>query len=72
LAHYDVCSLPVWVANLGNLGINRTMSHLPRVFRIMLPSLGLPWDDATTDDEGMAATASIGIPLNGFHVSAGR
>ena len=25
-----------------------------------------------TDDEGMAATASIGFPLNGFHVSAGR
>ena len=24
------------------------------------------------DDEGMAAIASIGFPLNGFHVSAGR
>ena len=57
----------------ARIGVMRALNrHVERVFNPDRIIIGAAASRRATDDEGMAATASIGFPLNGFHVSAGR
>jgi hypothetical protein len=58
----------------ARIGVMRALKrHVERRVRSIAQGHPLgPPEWRATDDEGMAAIASIGFPLNGFHVSAGR